>query len=164
MKNLNTRKFFAFALFFFFIQHAYAQTGVRIAGSAGTADPSAMLDVVSSNRGLLVPRVNLVALGNGSSPIASPATGLLVYNLGGGGVPAVGFYYWTGTAWVQLTAGGFSGAGSTNYITKWTAPNALGTGVLYDDGSNVGVGTTSPLQKLDVAGNIQASGQTPLIF
>src|SRR5687767_53928 len=80
---------------------SFAQTGVLISGAPGTADPSAMLEINSSNRGLLLPRVNLVALNNGSSPIASPAVGLLVYNLGGGGVPAVGLYYWTGTAWVQ---------------------------------------------------------------
>src|SRR5687768_7187005 len=126
-------------------ESVFSQDGVRIAPTAGTADPSAMLDVISTNKGLLVPRVNLVGLSNGSSPIASPATGLLVYNLGGGGVPAVGFYYWTGTAWVQLTAGGFSGAGATNYVAKWTAPNALGIGALYDDGANVGIGTVSPV-------------------
>jgi hypothetical protein len=43
------------------------------------------------------------------------------------------------------------GSGTTNYITKWT-PNGstLGNSVMYDDGTNVGIGTTAPADKLDV--------------
>lgn len=34
--------------------------------------------------------------------------------------------------------------GTTNYVARWTDANTLGTGVLYDNGTNVGVGETSP--------------------
>lgn len=160
MKQFNTIPFNVVAALIICAssQVAFSQTGVKIAATPGVADPSAMLDIVSSNKGLLVPRVNLVGLTNATSPIASPATGLLVYNLGGGGVPAVGFYYWTGAAWVQLTAGGFSGAGTVNYVTKWTASNALGNSQIFDNGTNVGIGHAGPVEKLDVAGNIKAAG------
>ncbi len=46
---------------------------------------------------------------------------------------------------------------ATNRIQKWVG-NALCNSQIYDDGTNVGIGTTTPSQKLDVAGNIQFSG------
>lgn len=139
---------------------SFAQTGVLISGAAGTADPSAMLEINSTNRGLLLPRVNLVGLTNASSPISGPATGLLVYNLGGGGVPAVGLYYWTGTSWTQLTSGGFSGSGTTGRITKWTASNALGDSQLFESGSNVGIGLTNPGARLTIRNGATDPGAT----
>ena len=41
------------------------------------------------------------------------------------------------------SGGGVSGTGTTNYLSKWTSSTALGDSVLYDDGSNVAVGTTT---------------------
>ena len=45
-------------------------------------------------------------------------------------------------------------AGTTNYISKFTSGTAIGNSLIYDNGTYVGIGTTSPSQKLDVAGNI----------
>lgn len=42
--------------------------------------------------------------------------------------------------------------GTANYVTRWTDANTLGTGVLYDNGTNVGIGTTTPTDKLFVYG------------
>src|SRR5687768_11988623 len=68
---------------------AFAQDGVRIAATTGTADPSAMLDVISSSKGVLIPRMTDAQ----RIAIASPATGLLVYQTNG----TPGFYYNAGT-------------------------------------------------------------------
>jgi len=48
--------------------------------------------------------------------------------------------------------GGVSGSGTLNWVPKWT-PNGttLGNSQIFDDGTNVGVGTGSPNGKLDVA-------------
>jgi hypothetical protein len=54
------------------------------------------------------------------------------------------------------TGGGLSG-GSTNNLTKWTSSTTVGNSIIYDNG-NVGIGTTGPGQKLDVSGNIRATG------
>ena len=82
-----------------------AQTGISAAGTA--PDASAMLDVIATDKGFLAPRVNLVAVNNSAAPIASPADGLLVYNLGAGGVAVKGFYYWdaTNSLWQKVQAG-----------------------------------------------------------
>ena len=79
----------------------------------GTTTPnaSALLDLTASNKGLLVPRVTLVAANNGSSPVNAPATGLLVYNTGG--TLTAGFYYWNSTQWVQVGSGGSSSTCNT---------------------------------------------------
>jgi hypothetical protein len=41
-----------------------------------------------------------------------------------------------------------TGSGTTNYVTKWTGSNAIGNGLLYDNGTNVGLGTTAPTTRL----------------
>jgi len=48
--------------------------------------------------------------------------------------------------------------GSTNYIARWASSTTLTTGSLFDSGSNVGVGTITPSYKLDVSGDIRATG------
>lgn len=76
--------------------------------STGTSpDGSAMLDVSSTNKGLLIPRVALV---NATNPISSPVEGLLVYN-NGGSIGPDGFYYFDGTNWTSLASGGSSSSG-----------------------------------------------------
>ncbi len=68
-------------------------------------NPSAMLDVAASNKGVLVPRVSLTSTTD-ISTITSPATSLLVYNTNTIGTPpnniSPGFYYWNGTKWSIL--------------------------------------------------------------
>ena len=41
-------------------------------------------------------------------------------------------------------SGYISGSGSTNYIPKFTGSTSVGNSLLYDDGTNVGIGTTTP--------------------
>jgi trimeric autotransporter adhesin len=48
--------------------------------------------------------------------------------------------------------------GSVNSIIKFTGINTGGDSQIYDDGTNVGIGNTSPGQRLDVSGNVQFFG------
>ena len=54
--------------------------------------------------------------------------------------------------------GGISGSGSANYISKWKGSTSLGNSQIYDNGSRVGIGTTSPSYKLQVQGDVYANG------
>src|SRR3989338_6214646 len=68
----------------------------------------------------------------------------------GGPVRIVGNLEVTGS----VSAGGgapISGSGTTNYITKWTGSSSLGNSIIFDNGINVGIGTTSPGIKLEVS-------------
>lgn len=49
-------------------------------------------------------------------------------------------------------------SGTANYIPKFTSANVLGNSSIFDNGTNVGIGTTTPTEKLDVTGNINVSG------
>jgi hypothetical protein len=80
-----------------------AQTGI------GTTAPhaSAKLEVAATDKGFLPPRVTLTAATDATT-IASPAEGLLVYNLGSVGLQA-GYYYWNGTSWATIATGTTAG-------------------------------------------------------
>ncbi len=54
--------------------------------------------------------------------------------------------------------GGVGGSGSTNYLSIWTGATTLGNSILFQADGNIGIGTTTPSQKLDVAGTIKMIG------
>lgn len=85
----------------FVTQQAFAQQGF------GTNQPakSAAVDIVSTKRGLLIPRIALTST-ELAAPVTDPANSLLVYNTAnsGSGETAVtqGFYYWVTNKWVRF--------------------------------------------------------------
>jgi hypothetical protein len=46
-----------------------------------------------------------------------------------------------------------SGSGSANYIPKWINSSGLNNSLIYDNGTNIGIGTTTPSGKLHVNGS-----------
>jgi len=57
-----------------------------------------------------------------------------------------------------LSSGTVTGSGTQNYVSKFTSTGSvIGNSSIFDDGTNVGIGTTSPSEKLHVIGNIQSS-------
>ena len=102
-----------------------AQTGI------GTTTPnaSAKLDVTATDRGFLPPRVALTA-SNVFSPItgtSSAAAGLLIYNTATSGtVPnnvVPGYYFWNGTAWIQISNGLIVDASKSSNFSVAAADN-----------------------------------------
>ena len=55
------------------------------------------------------------------------------------------------------SSGGLSGSGTTNYVTKFTGSTSIGNSQIFDNGTNVGIGTSSPSYKLQVRNDISAS-------
>jgi hypothetical protein len=56
--------------------------------------------------------------------------------------------------WVKVGAGGggtIGGSGTTNYVPKFTAGTTIGNSQLFDDGTNIGMGTTSPVTDLHIS-------------
>ena len=75
----------------------YGQVGI----GTTTPNPSSILDITSSTAGILLPRM----LQSQRNAIATPATGLLIYQTDG----ASGFYSYDGTSWVALASAGVRG-------------------------------------------------------
>jgi hypothetical protein len=49
-------------------------------------------------------------------------------------------------------------AGTTNYVSKFTSGTTIGNSQIFDNGTNVGIGTTTPQAKFSVNGNTQITG------
>lgn len=84
-------------LLLFFSTFCIGQVGI----GTTTPDASSILDVTSNDKGILIPRISLVAVNNLTTPVNAPATGLMVWNTnstvtGGNGV---GFYFFNGSVW-----------------------------------------------------------------
>ncbi len=92
MKTKMMRNVYVTLLVMFFTGSIFAQVGINSDGAS--PDNSAMLDVKSTTKGMLIPRM----LASARTSISSPATGLLVYQTD---APA-GFYFYNGTKWVGL--------------------------------------------------------------
>jgi len=93
-------------------------------------DPSSVLEISSTNSGLLIPRVRLTNV-TSQTPIANtPATSLLVWNTNAitTGGEGVGFYYWDGAKWVYLYNSNNS-PGSTPHNTLDLAYDQGGAGL-----------------------------------
>jgi len=137
MKKLLLSAFVAFAMLA--TTKSFAQQGF----GTNQPDKSAAVDIVSSQRGLLIPRINLTAT-NVEAPVINPAQSLLVYNKlsNGTGANAVtpGFYYWDTDKWVRIVST------SSEKITKVES----GNNVIVDSSvSTDGIITT---YKVSVAG------------
>lgn len=89
--------------------------GVAINEDDSDADPSALLDLKSDNKGMLVPRMTE----SQKNLIPSPATGLLIFQTDINS----GFYYYDGTAWKAITAGGSGGGGGSSTAAFETQSN-----------------------------------------
>lgn len=129
------------------VKVATAQNNVGI----GTLSPnnSAMLDVVASDKGVLIPRVALTGI---NTPVNAPATGLMVYNTSTSGTYATpGFYYFDGTNWVQIGSGTGTGPAGPTGATGPAGP-AGATGPAGPAGATGPAGPTS-IQSLTISGN-----------
>ena len=134
-------KFFLFVILITICGYNSTSQSLAINTSGATANASAILDVSSTAKGLLIPRMTTAQ----RTAIGTPATGLQVYdtdlNL---------LFYYNGSTWASFATG-------SNY---WTSS---GSNIYNNTGTNVGIGSTTPGDKLEVNGNIRFSGAGTLL-
>jgi Chaperone of endosialidase/Head domain of trimeric autotransporter adhesin len=100
-----------------------------------TPDASAQLDINSTTKGVLMPRLTAAQ----RVAIVAPANGLMVYQTDG----TPGFYYYNGSLWTLMGSGGGS--------SYWTLN---GANIYNSNTANVGVGLAEPANKLTLAGSL----------
>ncbi|MBW7839565.1 MAG: FG-GAP repeat protein, partial [Chitinophagaceae bacterium] len=87
---------------------AFAADAQNVGIGTTNPDASAKLDVTSTDKGMLVPRMTEAQ----RNAISAPATGLLIYQTDN----TPGFYYYNGSAWGPVSK---SGAGNTAGYGTW---------------------------------------------
>ena len=142
-----------FVLFLLFFSQSKAQNNVGIGTT--TPDSSAILDITSTNKGLLIPRVTLNDHTT-PDPVANPATGLLIYNANG--TEPHGFWYWDGTEWVQVGSGSNSGGGTLDDAYNFGGPGA-GRVITADHGA-VEINMTTSASNMEAVLVTAANGTT----
>ncbi len=80
-----------------------AHSQVKIGNNPGTIDANSLLEMESTNKGFLPPRVTLTSISSVSPLTGTVPAGMLVYNAAGS-LP-FGYYYWNSTEWKKLDNG-----------------------------------------------------------
>ena len=116
-------------------------------------DGSALLDITSTTRGMLIPRMSKTE----KNGILSPATGLLIFQ---NAPDSIGFYYYNGSNWTWMFSnsnadslawrtGGNSGTTINNFLgTRTNNPLIIKTNdaevARFTGNKELGIGTTTP--------------------
>jgi microcystin-dependent protein len=137
-----------FSSFFFLISSLECQVGI----GTSTPDASAQLDISSSSKGLLTPRMTSAQ----RTSISNPATGLLVFQTDG----ISGFYYYNGSSWTNLSSASASSVPSGTVVSY--AGSSAPSGWLLCDGSAVSRSTYSDL--FSALGTVYGSGNGSTTF
>jgi trimeric autotransporter adhesin len=93
-KHVTSKKIIYLFLALFFANSILAQS-LAINTDGSTANASALLDVKSTTKGLLIPRLTNAQ----KLAIAAPATGLLIFQTA---PDSIGFHYYDGSQWLYL--------------------------------------------------------------
>ncbi len=168
MKKIR-KSFLALVLFLMISISAFSQNqNVSINNNGNPPDPFAILDVSSSNKGVLIPRMTTTQRLN-ITPIGAAQKGLLVYDTN-----LSQFWYFDGTQWLPimgLTGGtgptgpagvaGPTGAAGTNGITGPTGPAGTNgaTGLQGATGPTGIAGITGPTGPSGADGATGIQGQ-----
>lgn len=127
----------------------YAQQNVGI--GTNTPNASSLLDLSSNNKGLLVPRVNLISETDVVT-IINPATSLLIYNTNNTLPDGEGHYFWNGSKWSKL-------ATRSNLANlAWGIGGNAGTSTATDF-----IGTTDDKALVFKTNNIQSGKIDPVV-
>jgi hypothetical protein len=62
-----------------------------------------------------------------------------------------------GSGTITINTSAITGIGTSGYLAKWISGSAVSSGIIYDNGTNIGIGTTNPGYKLQVSGSFGAT-------
>ena len=109
-------------------------TVISNVGGADIPNASSILDIRSTTQGLLIPRMTTLQ----RALLASPVKGLLVFD-----ITTDTFWFYDGSAWIEWRPSQWKNLNSSVSIMN----------------TNIGIGISSPSEKLHVIGNIKNTGR-----
>lgn len=98
-----------------------AQVGIN----TSSPNASSILDINSTNKGVLFPQYDLTVLNSTSTPVANPAEGLMIYNKGGVSTYPKGYYIWIKNQWQRAIISGSEPQNMSLVNITVTPPNVL---------------------------------------
>lgn len=106
---------------------AFSQVGI----GTPSPDASSILELDSTDKGLLISRVNLTSVDQDLDGVSGQATGLMVYNTGT--ILSPGFYFWNGSEWRMFDSTSAASPVITNLICNSAIlePGNRETGTAY---------------------------------
>jgi trimeric autotransporter adhesin len=137
MKTNQLSKVILLFLFIILQAKTFAQMGINSTGTPPANN--AMLDIKSTTKGLLIPRMSTQ-----ERSLLTPSQGLTVYD-----TTTNGFWYYNGSSWVNLA----TISSASPWLTSGNNINNSNTGF-------VGIGTSTPLHKLSVVTPTNVYGLT----
>ncbi len=130
---------------------------VKIGDNPTVINSASLLELETTDKGFVFPRLSLGSLSSASPLPGTPITGTVVYNTNTGIGAGTGLYMWMGTTWASFTTN--AAAGTTDYVTRWTSASSLGTGLIRDNNTSVGI-NNAPVatEMLTVSGSSTFNG------
>lgn len=118
---MKKKIYLAFGFFLSLAWSESAQAQQKIGSNPGTLHPGAILELESSNRGFLLPRISIANLStwglNGTA-----TDGMMVFNTNA--TTGTGYYVWSGSAWTRIFTGTLNTA-TTNVLDYNTTSRIL---------------------------------------
>jgi hypothetical protein len=126
------KKLFAIAVLSFCLLLAADSRAQSVGIGTTTPSPSAQLDITSTTKGILIPRMT-----QAERDLLAPVQGLLVYN-----TSSNSFQYHTGSSWTNLTSSGIV-SGTPNKIPKFVGLWGLSPGLMTDNAAGIAINNTN---------------------
>ncbi len=122
-----------YLVFFYLLAALNLKSQVKIGDNPTILNSSSILELESTNKGLLIPRLTTTQM----NAISNPALGLFIFNL----TDSL-FYLRLDSGWTRIATG----------VNQWVAS---GNNVSNINSGNIGIGTNAPAQKLEINGSTQ---------
>ncbi len=141
---------------------------VKVGNNPASINPNSVLEIESTNKGLLLPRLSLSST-TSATPLSSFVSGMFVYNTSTVNDVSQGIYYSDGTKWIRVNSSSgsnfWSRSGNNSTLptndflgTTDNAPLILKTKnteqLRITENGNVGIGTSTPTATLQIKGQL----------
>ena len=157
---------------FLFLANSPSYAQIKVGNNPNTINSNSILELESTNKGLLIPRIVLNSLSSVSPLTGTVPAGMLIYSSGGS--VSDGFYFWNGTSWLSVLTqnNAFINNGNSFATTARLGTNDNQSIFIETNGNdrmkidslgNVGIGISTPQTLLHLHNPTTLTGSYPLL-